>query len=266
MRNLTNLSGKLMKPTLAVKNLTKRFGGITAINRVSLEVYPGEVIGLVGENGAGKSTLIKIIAGVYKPDEGQIFFEGKECNFNSPLEARKMGIETVYQDLALAENLDVSSNIFLGREPVRPFLGGLAHVLDRRYMVAEAKKVLEQLGITIPNLESEIRKLSSGQRQAVAIARAIYWQAKLMLMDEPTASLGASAREKVLSLVRALREHGVPVIFVSQNLGDVFAVSDRIIILRRGEKVGERLVSETNPEEIASLIRETEAVESNYPP
>lgn len=244
-----------MEPRLVVENLVKRFGNILALNRVSMEVYPGEVVGLVGDNGAGKSTLVKMVAGVYKPNEGRIFFEGKECNFNSPLEARNMGIETVYQDLALAENLDVSSNIFMGREPVRPFLGGLVHMLDRKHMLAESKKVLDQLDIKIPNLESEIRKLSSGQRQAVAIARAIYWNVRLMLMDEPTASLGAPARRKVLSLVRALRDHGVPVIFVSQNLGDVFTVADRILILRRGVKVGERIASETTPDEIAGLIR-----------
>ena len=251
-----------MEPLLAVKDMVKRFGGLTAVNHVSMEVYPYEVVGLVGDNGAGKSTLIKMISGVYKPDGGQIFFQGKEVHINSPMEAREMGIETIYQDLALAENLDVGSNIFLGREPTQPLMGGLVHVLDRRYMLAESLKVLERLDIRIPDLTKEIRNLSGGQRQAVAIARAIYWDAKLMIMDEPTAALGVAEQRKVLDLVRMLRNQGVPVIIISHNMQDVFAVADRIVIMRRGIKAGERMAKDTTVDEVVSLMVGAETVEA----
>jgi simple sugar transport system ATP-binding protein len=178
------------------------------------------------------------------------------------MEARELGIETIYQDLALAENLDVSSNIFLGREPVRPLLGGLTHVLNRSRMSGESRKVLDRLDINIPNLANEIRTLSGGQRQAVAIARAIYWEAKLMIMDEPTAALGVAEQRKVLDLVRMLRDQGVPVIIISHNMQDVFAVADRIVILRRGIKAGERMTRDTTVDEIVSLMVGAETVES----
>ena len=251
-----------MEPMLQVKDMVKRFGGLTAVDHVSMEVYPNEVVGLVGDNGAGKSTLIKMISGVYKPDEGHIFFQGHERQINSPMECRELGIETIYQDLALAENLDVGSNIFLGREPVRPLLGGLVHVLDRRHMLAESRKVLDRLDIRIPRLANEIRTLSGGQRQAVAIARGIYWDARLMIMDEPTAALGVAEQRKVLHLVRMLRDQGVPVIIISHNMHDVFAVADRIVVLRRGIKAGERMAKDTTADEIVSLMVGAEAVES----
>ncbi len=251
-----------MEPMLQVKDMVKRFGGLTAVDHVSMEVYPDEVVGLVGDNGAGKSTLIKMISGVYKPDEGQIFFQGQERQINSPMESRELGIETIYQDLALAENLDVGSNIFLGREPVKPFLGGLVEVLDRRHMLTESRKVLDRLDIRIPRLTNEIRTLSGGQRQAVAIARGIYWDAKLMIMDEPTAALGVAEQRKVLYLVRMLRDQGVPVIIISHNMHDIFAVADRIVVLRRGIKAGERMAKDTTADEIVSLMVGAEAVES----
>jgi ABC-type sugar transport system ATPase subunit len=250
-----------MEPILVVDNLVKRFGGLTAVNRVSLEVYPHEVLGLVGDNGAGKSTLIKMISGVYRPDDGRIVFAGQTMEVGSPMEARDRGIETIYQDLALAENLDVGSNIFLGREPVQPVLAGLVSVLDRRYMHAESKKVLDRLDIHIPNLNVQIRNLSGGQRQAVAIARAIYWDAKLMIMDEPTAALGVTEQRKVLSLVCTLREQGVPVIIISHNMQDVFAVADRIVVMRRGIKAGECQAKESTVDEIVSLMVGAETVE-----
>jgi ABC-type sugar transport system ATPase subunit len=174
-----------------------------------------------------------------------------------------MGIETIYQDLALAENLDVGSNIFLGREPTLPFLGGLVHVMDRRYMLEESKRVLNRLDIRIPTLEIGIRNLSGGQRQAVAIARAIYWDAKLMIMDEPTAALGVAEQRKVLNLVGLLRDQGVPVILISHNMQDVFAVADRMVVMRRGVKAGERMTRETTVDEIVSLMVGAEAVEAN---
>ncbi|MBX5458889.1 MAG: sugar ABC transporter ATP-binding protein [Thermogemmatispora sp.] len=241
------------RPVLEVRDLVKRFGGLVAVDHVSLVVWPGEVVGLLGDNGAGKSTLIKVISGVYRPDGGQLLFEGQEVSFASPMEARRRGIETIYQDLALCENLDAPANIFLGREPVRRRWGFLKE-LDDRYMLQETQHVLEQLDIHIPDLRQPIRQLSGGQRQSVAIARAIYWNARLMIMDEPTAALGVAEQQKVLELVRTLRARGVPVILISHNMQDVFAVADRVVVMRRGQKVGERRVAETTTNELVGLM------------
>jgi simple sugar transport system ATP-binding protein len=242
-----------VRPILQVKELYKRFGGLVAVDHVSLDIYPGEVIGLLGDNGAGKSTLIKMISGVYKPDGGQILLNGEVVAFSTPLEARRRGIETIYQDLALCENLDASANIFLGREIMRHQLG-IFRVLDRPYMFRESRQVLDQLDIRIPDLRHPIRQLSGGQRQAVSIARAVYWNASLMIMDEPTAALGVPEQLKVLELIRTLRKRGVPVILISHNMQDVFAVADRVIVMRRGSKAGERKTSETNENEVVSLM------------
>jgi simple sugar transport system ATP-binding protein len=243
----------MAKPVLQVRDLYKHFGGLVAVDRVSMEVYPGEVVGLLGDNGAGKSTLIKLISGVHRPDGGQVIFDQREVTLASPLEARKLGIETIYQDLALCENLDASANIFLGREPLRRRLG-LFKELDSAYMLREAHKVLERLDIQIPDLRRPIRQLSGGQRQAVSIARAVYWNARLMIMDEPTAALGVPEQLKVLQLIRTLREQGVPVIVISHNLQDVFATADRVVVMRRGKKVGERAIAETDNNEIVGLM------------
>jgi simple sugar transport system ATP-binding protein len=218
-----------------------------------MEVYPGEVVGLLGDNGAGKSTLIKMISGVYHPDDGQIFFEGKELKLGSPVNALELGIETLYQDLALAENLNVPANIFLGREAKKPFLG-IIPVLDNDSMHEEAKKVLQRLEIEIPSLRSKIMTLSGGQRQAVAISRSIYWNAKLLIMDEPTAALGVAEQKKVLNLVRTLSSQNIPVIIISHQLYDIFAVCDRLVIMRRGQKVAERITKQTTPDEVVGLI------------
>jgi ABC-type sugar transport system ATPase subunit len=249
-----------MEPLLRTVSVTKRFGGLVAVDQVSLEIGAGEVIGLVGDNGAGKSTLIKLISGVYQPDEGEIMFDGRSVTFHGPGEARDLGIETIYQDLALAENLDVGANIFLGRELKRRHLGGLVHTLDRSRMRAESADVLARLEIRVPSLTQEIRNLSGGQRQAVAIARSIFWNARLMIMDEPTAALGVAEQRKVLALVRTLRDQGVPVVLISHNLQDVFAVADRIVVMRRGRVVGERLTADTTPDEIVSLMVGADAV------
>ncbi len=249
-----------MEPLLHAVNLTKRFGGLTAVNNVSLDVYPGEVVGLLGDNGAGKSTFIKMISGVYSQDEGEIFFKGQKLSLNNPREARDMGIETIYQDLALAENLDVGSNVFLGREVKKPFLGWYVQTLDRKHMHDEALTVLRRLDIRIPTMHTPIRSLSGGQRQAVAIARAIYWDAKMLILDEPTAALGVSEQRKVLTLVRTLRDQGVPIIIISHNMQDVFAVADRVVVMRRGNNVGERKIQQTTVDEIVSLMVGAEAV------
>jgi len=247
-------------PVLEVKDIVKRFGGLVAVNKVSMEVAPGEVVGLLGDNGAGKSTLIKVVSGVYHQDEGQVFFQGKEVKINNPMDAIRLGIETIYQDLALAENLNVYSNIFLGREKLKKALGFI-DVLDHDYMHQESKKVLDQLGIEIPSLKNKIKMLSGGQRQSVAISRSIYWNAKLLIMDEPTAALGVAEQRKVLDLVRTLSDQGVGIIVISHQLYDVFQVAHRLVILRRGEKVGELMVKETNPDEVVSLMVGAELVQ-----
>ncbi len=242
-----------VQPILQVKEIYKRFGGLVAVDHVSLDIYPGEVVGLLGDNGAGKSTLIKMVSGAYKPDGGQILLDGQAVSFATPLEARRRGIETIYQDLALCENLDASANIFLGRERMRHQLG-ILRVLHRSYMLRESRQVLDQLDIRIPELRHPTRQLSGGQRQAVSIARAVYWKARLMIMDEPTAALGVPEQLKVLELIRTLRSQGVPVILISHNMQDVFAVADRAIVMRRGSKAGEVRISDTTENEVVGLM------------
>jgi ABC-type sugar transport system ATPase subunit len=243
-----------MEPMLSVRDLVKRFGGLTAVNHVSLDVYPGEAVGLVGDNAAGKSTLIKCISGVYQADEGEIFFRGERAHFARPIDARRAGIETIYQDLALAGNLGISANIFMGREVKRKYLGGVVHTLDETFMNEASRKVLDTLDIHFANFGEKIEKLSGGQRQAVAIARAVYWQAKLMIMDEPTNNLGVVEQHKVLDLIGKLREEQVPVILISHTLPDVFAVTNRIVVMHRGRRVAEKRTSETNSQEIVQYM------------
>jgi ABC-type sugar transport system ATPase subunit len=242
------------EPMLRVHQLVKRFGGLTAVNKVDMEVFPGEVVGLVGDNAAGKSTLIKCICGVYQPDDGEVYFQGQRVRFARPMEARDAHIETIYQDLALAGNLNVGANIFMGREPEKRYLGGLVKVLDEEYMLAESRKIMARLGIRIPDFAQEIETLSGGQRQAVAIARAVYWEAQLMIMDEPTNNLGVVEQRQVLELVQELRQQKVPVILISHTLPDIFAVTDRIVVMHRGYKVTEKKTSETDSQEIVQYM------------
>jgi ABC-type sugar transport system ATPase subunit len=241
-------------PILSIRNLTKRFGGLTAVNKVNWDVYPGEVVALLGDNGAGKSTLIKCVSGVHQAEEGEIYFEGRLSEFAHPMDARRRGIETIYQDLALANNLDVGANIFLGREEKKLYFGGLIRTLDEQKMLREAKATLESLEIHFPSLTQPIENLSGGQRQAVAIARAIYWDARLMIMDEPTNNLGVPEQHKVLELIRRLRDQGVPVILITHTVPDVFAVSDRLMVMHRGRKVTEKKTSETDTQELVQYM------------
>jgi len=244
---------------LEVKNITKRFGGLVAVNNVSMGVNAGEVVGLLGDNGAGKSTLIKVISGVYRAEEGQIFFRDTEVQIATPMDALAMGIETIYQDLALAENLNTPANIFLGREKMKRVLG-VVNVLDHAYMQSESRKILEKLDILIPSLRNRIRALSGGQRQAVAICRSIYWDAKFLIMDEPTAALGVAEQKKVIDTINLLKSHGLGIIVISHQMHDIFQVADRMVIMRRGEKVGELITRQTNPDEVVSLIVGAETV------
>lgn len=243
----------MSNPVLSVRGLSKHFGGVHALEDVSFDLFPGEVLALAGDNGAGKSTLIKAISGVHQPTAGEIRFRDRPVTFSNPREARDAGIETIYQDLALADNLDVGANVFLGREPMRRILG-LFPALDRPRMWAEARRVIETLDIAIPKLDVPVRSLSGGQRQAVAIGRAIFWNAEVLIMDEPTAALGVPEQRKVLALIRSLKAANKAVIFVSHNLGDIFAVSDRILVLRRGRKAGERRAAETDGDEVVRFM------------
>ncbi len=244
----------MAEPILSVRHLTKRFGGLTAVNDVSWDVHAGEVVALLGDNGAGKSTLIKCISGVHQPDEGEVLFRGQRVRFARPIDALAHGIETIYQDLALAQNLDVPSNIFLGRELKLRYLGGLIRMLDEKKMLGESKSALDSLDIHFPSLQQPIESLSGGQRQAVAIARAVYWDARLMIMDEPTNNLGVPEQQKVLELIRRLRDQGVPVILITHTLPDVFAVSDRLMVMHRGRKVTEKKTADTSTEELVQYM------------
>ncbi len=242
-------------PLLEVREVSKRFGGVQALDRVSFRLEAGEVLALAGDNGAGKSTLIKCVSGVYQPDAGEIFYKEERVSFDNPREARDLGIETIYQDLALADNLDVGANVFLGREPpMRRF--GFLPAIDRGRMRAAAHDVLRTLEIEIPpsKLRQPVRTLSGGQRQAVAIGRAIYWQAEVLIMDEPTAALGVPEQRKVRELIHRLKEQKVGILFISHNLVDIFAVADRILVLRRGITAGERRTAETDHDEIVKLM------------
>jgi ABC-type sugar transport system ATPase subunit len=244
----------MSEPLLSIRSLTKIFGGLVAVDNVSFDVARGEVVGLLGDNGAGKSTLIKCISGVHAPEDGEIVFDGKPVQFSSPMDARRAGIETIYQDLALANNLDVGANIFLGREIKTRRLGGLIQTLDDKQMREESRHTLDSLQIRFPTLTEAIEKLSGGQRQAVAIARAVYWDARLMIMDEPTNNLGVPEQHKVLELIRTLRDRGVPVILITHILPDAFAVTDRVVVMHRGRKVAEKITALTNTEELVQYM------------
>ncbi|MFQ3565862.1 MAG: ATP-binding cassette domain-containing protein [Aggregatilineales bacterium] len=239
---------------LEVRNLHKAFGGVHAVNGVSFSLYPGEIVAIVGDNGAGKSTVIKMIAGAYKRDEGEILWQGQPVHVNSPDEARKLGIETMYQELALVGDLDPASNVFLGQEPMRLLLGFIP-VLDRPKMRQETERLLSRVKITLPDLDTPVRQLSGGQRQASAIARFLRnEQAKLIIMDEPTAALGVQETQKVIELIRQLKIEGITVLAISHNLEHVFTLADRIIVLRNGRVAGIRDTHTTSKQQIVSLI------------
>jgi simple sugar transport system ATP-binding protein len=240
-------------PLLEVSKLSKYFGAVRALSDVSLVVRPGEVVALAGDNGAGKTTLIKAISGVFRPTSGEIHLKGEPVSFGAPQEARDKGIETIYQDLALADNLTIGGNIFLGREPMKRAFGFLP-VLDRKKMADAARQTMATLDFHVSRMEAPVSNFSGGQRQAVAIGRAVYWNAQILIMDEPTAALGVPEQRKVISLIHQLKTQGRGVIFISHNLQDIFAVSDRIIVLRRGVNAGERKISETTHDEVVKLM------------
>ncbi len=242
------------QPILQLSNISKRFGAVQALAEVSFEVYPGEVVGLVGDNGAGKSTLVKIIAGVYRPEAGQYVFAGRAVTINSPRAATDLGIETVYQDLALCDNLDVVANLYLGREPVSTLGPLLVQTIDEVTMEQEAHRLIRELHVRIPSVRAQVASLSGGQRQSVAVARAVLWNSKVVLLDEPTAALGVEQTRQVKALIARLRERGLGVVMISHNLADVFDVSDRIIVLRLGRRVATFDTHATNAEQVVGAI------------
>ena len=225
-------------PLLELKGVSKRFGPVQALDRVDFAVHAGEVIGLVGDNGAGKTTLVKTIAGIHTADTGSISFGGSEVTISRPQDATELGIATVYQDLALCDNLDVVANLFLGREEVSPGPGVVSRQLDEARMEHQTGELLSNLAVTIPSLRSEVGTLSGGQRQQVAVARSLLGEPKVVLLDEPTAALGVPQTKQVLELIRRLRERELGVVVISHNLANVFEVADRIIVMRLGRRVG----------------------------
>jgi fructose transport system ATP-binding protein len=223
---------------LEARGLVKRYGQVVALSGADFDVEPGEILAIIGDNGAGKSTLIKALSGALQPDEGEIWLDGEPVHFRSPGDARRAGIETVYQDLAVAPALDIASNIFLGREQRRPgALGSVLRMLDKRAMRREAERHFEELRIGVQSMTQAVENLSGGQRQGVAVARAATWASRLVIMDEPTAALGVKETAQVLDLIRRVRDRGLPVILISHDMPHVFELADRIHIMRLGRRV-----------------------------
>jgi D-xylose transport system ATP-binding protein len=241
-------------PLLQLEGISKQFGPVHALDRVDFAVNAGEVVGLVGDNGAGKSTLVKTIAGINTSDTGTIRFEGEEVSINRPQDAVALGIATVYQDLALCDNLDVVANLFLGRELHAPGIGTVSRQLDEVKMEHETAQLLSTLAVTIPSLRSEVGTLSGGQRQQVAVARSLLGDPKVVMLDEPTAALGVPQTKQVLELIRKLKERGLGVVVISHNLADVFQIADRIFVLRLGRPSGDFRSAEVTEEHVVAAI------------
>ena len=241
------------QPLVQMVKISKSFGTVQALKDVDFDVHHQEVMGLVGDNGAGKSTLIKILTGVYPPDSGEIYFEGKKVKISSPKDARDLGIETVYQDLALIPLMSISRNFFLGREPVKRL--GPFRLLDKRRMDETVKEALAEIGIRVRSPDEEVAVLSGGERQSVAIGRAMHFGAKLLILDEPTAALSIKESQKVLDFVLEAKERGLSIIFITHNIYHVYSVADRFTILEHGRKVAVLRKDEVSAEEIIEIIR-----------
>ena len=241
-------------PLLEARNVQKHFGHVVALREANFTLRPNEVHAIVGDNGAGKSTLIKIVSGVYQADAGEIAIEGRPVTITNPREARELGIETVYQDLALADHLDASGNLFLGRELLRPPPLSWLGFLDKNAMRRRAGEEMRRLKIGIQSVDQPVLSLSGGQRQAVAVARAIAWGRRIVIMDEPTAALGVRESSMVLELIKEVRTQGLAVIMISHNLPEVFAVADRITVLRLGRTIVTLDKSETSLERVVGMM------------
>ena len=241
-------------PLIEMRGITKSFGAVQALRGADLKLMPNEVLGLVGDNAAGKSTLMKTLTGVHRPDSGEVFFEGKPVIFDSPRASRAHGIEMIYQNLALAPNLDVVANVFLGREKTRAFLRRWLYWLDEKSMEHDTRDLLDKLRINITSVRTNVERMSGGQQQAVAIARAVAFKARVVIMDEPTASLAVKEVGKVLDLIKNLRDNGVAVIIISHRLQDIFTVADRIMVLRGGQSVADHRVANTSMDDVVKYI------------
>ncbi|MBA97792.1 MAG: ATP-binding cassette domain-containing protein [Sulfitobacter sp.] len=238
-----------MTPLVELKNISLSFGGVRAVDNVSLDLYPGEVVGLLGHNGAGKSTLIKILAGAYQMDEGEIWIEGKKATIHSPRDARRYNIETIYQTLALADNLDAPSNLFLGRELTNRF--GL---VDDAQMEAETRKIMARLNPNFKKISEPVSALSGGQRQSVAIARAVYFNAKILIMDEPTAALGVHESKMVADLIKELKAQGLGIFLISHDTREMLELCDRVSVMKNGALIGTEKVGDVTEDDILSMI------------
>ncbi|MBD2158598.1 ATP-binding cassette domain-containing protein [Leptolyngbya sp. FACHB-16] len=241
-------------PRLELRGINKFFGGVHALKNVDFDVYAGEVVGLVGDNGAGKSTLIKTMSGAYVPDQGQILIDGQPVTIQSPQDSTQLGIETVYQDLALCDNLDVVGNLWLGREAYKSLIPGVLKVLDETEMERQTLEVLKTLDVKIPSVRSAVATLSGGQRQCIAVAKTILRNPKVVLLDEPTAALGVAQTRQVLNLIHRLKEQGLAVVVISHNLHDVFEVTDRIQVMRLGQKIATFNTHTASREEVIGAI------------
>ena len=250
MTNTGRMNGHLLSAT----GIVKRYGHVRALQGADFDVFPGEVAALVGDNGAGKSTLIKVLSGAVRPDGGEIWFDGKARTIESPVAARHLGLETVYQDLALATDLDPSANLFLGREIRQPGLRGRLGFIDKKVMRERAKDAFATLGIGLQDIDVEVSMLSGGQRQAVAVSRAVTWASRVIFMDEPTAALGVVQAHRVLELIRRLRSSDMSVVLISHNLPQVFEVADRIQVLRLGKRVAVLRPDETSMEQVVGAM------------
>src|ERR1700758_3028545 len=253
---------------LEARGITKRYGQVTALNHANLELRAGEVLAVIGDNGAGKSTMVKVLCGAVVPDEGQVLLDGVPVHFQSPLDPRKRGIETVYQDLAVAPALDIATNLFLGREVrCRGILGSWFRLLDKRRMKREAQKEMEELKFRLPSIDSAVEDLSGGQRQGVAVARSAIFARCLVIMDEPTAALGVRESGEVLNLIRTIRDRGLPVILISHDMPHVFEVADRIQIMRLGRRAAVTTPQKNTMSEVVAIMtgaaRGDEPVEGN---
>ncbi len=242
------------QPLYEARHISKSYGSVVALSDVSMALYPGEIVGLVGDNGAGKSTLVKVLSGVHHPDAGQLFLDGTERHWKSPHDTIEAGVETLYQDSGLAPDLTIGSNVFLGREKPKPGLLGKLGFLAQRDMEREGLADLERVGITVPPSKRTVSQLSGGQRQAVAIGRAIAWARKVIMLDEPTNHLGARQALEVLSVIRAAKEQGLGVIFISHTLPHVLEVTDRIVVLRLGKVVKDAPTSQFDAESLLGTI------------
>ncbi|MFN2156889.1 MAG: ATP-binding cassette domain-containing protein [Anaerolineae bacterium] len=254
MRGERTMSESRPAPILQLRGISKRFGAVQALSDVDFEVYLNEVVGLVGDNGAGKSTLVKIISGVYRSDSGRYIFDGREVNVTNPHDATNLGIETVYQDLALCDNLDVVANLFLGREETTTVIPGVIQPISELAMEQRAVQLLADLRVRLPSARRPIATLSGGQRQSVAVSRAVMWDSRVVLLDEPTAALGVEQTAQVKDLIRRLRERGLGIVVISHNLADIFDVSDRIIVLRLGRRVATFDTHTTNQQAVVAAI------------